>query len=148
MVRAWRKTKEQTARRQTPDAIKGQRTISKVRPPKPPRISTHARSSASGYGLSPRAAFIRDIVGNDVADAGSRCTGMCNGVSERGGSAARSAEAASREPRAASRKPQAAERLLKLVDSAPAEHRAQHLRIADLLGWNIENIAIKHNEIG
>ena len=81
------------------------------------------------------------LAGNDVADAGSRCTGMCNGVSERGGSAARSAEAASR-------KPQAAERLLKLVDSAPAKDRAQHLRIADLLGWNIENIAIKHNEIG
>ena len=46
-------------------------------------------------------AFIRKIAGSDFTNAGSRCTGMCSGVSERGWPAARSAGAAIWKPRAA-----------------------------------------------
>ena len=50
-------------------------------------------SSASRCVVTRGAAFIREIVGNDLTDAGSRCTGMCSGVSETRGHAARSAGA-------------------------------------------------------
>ena len=43
-------------------------------------------------------AFIRKIAGSDFTNVGSRCTGMCSGVSERGWPAARSAGAAIHNP--------------------------------------------------
>ena len=58
------------------------------------RHGTANNRAIRDVGLHRERAFIREIAGSDFTDAGSRRTGMCGGVSERGGPASRSADAA------------------------------------------------------
>ena len=58
------------------------------------RSRTAGDRAIRDVGCPRERAFIREIAGSDFMNAGSRCTGMCSGVSERGWPAARSAGAA------------------------------------------------------